>query len=394
MISVTEARNIIQNNVQPLPPVMLPLQHAAQLLLAEDVYAAVDVPSFDQSAMDGYACSFDDIAPGKPLQIVGEVPAGDPKYFSNLSKKAVRIFTGAPVPPLADTVIMQEKTTVQRNALYIHDDQLVKGKNVRLRGSEIRSKDLALKAGTNLSPAAIGFIAGMGVAQVLVFPKPSITVIVTGKELQQPGEQLHSGQVYESNSFTLHAALKQLHFHNIHIQMVDDDLSLLQQTLSDALLQSDMVLLTGGVSVGDYDFVLQAALLCGVEQRFHKVKQRPGKPLFFGMKHDKVVFGLPGNPSSVLTCFYEYVLPALEKMTGSKHILTAVRKRLSKPYTKAEGLTHFLKATINGDQVIPLPAQESYRLSSFATADCLICLEEDRSEYLEGDEVEVHLLPS
>jgi molybdopterin molybdotransferase len=185
-----------------------------------------------------------------------------------------------------------------------------------------------------------------------------------------------------------------LHVTEVNIFLIDDDLSNLTKKLSEVLKSSDMVLLTGGVSVGDYDFVLKAATACGVEKLFHRVKQRPGKPLYFGRKESRLVFGLPGNPSSVLTCFYEYVIPALELMTNRKNIIKVVHTALARAYKKMAGLTFFLKGFYDGNKASPLDAQESYRLSSYAKANCLIRLEEDMREYHEGDIVEIHLLPN
>ena len=250
-----------------------------------------------------------------------------------------------------------------------------------------------MEKGSFLSPAAIGFLAGIGVTEVKVFPNPSISIIVTGKELQQPGKPLDYGQVYESNSFTLTSALHHLHIDAIKIFRADDNLEILTGILEEALQQSDMVLLTGGISAGDYDFVLQSAANCGVTKLFHKIKQRPGKPLYFGKKENKLVFGLPGNPSSVLTCFYEYVLPALEILTKRKISLQTIQAPLFKPFRKTARLTHFLKGFYNGTTVSVLDAQESYRLSSFAKANCLVKINEEVMECKEGEIVEVHLLP-
>jgi molybdopterin molybdotransferase len=393
MISVSEAKQIIRNNIEPLTPVTVPIQQASGLVLAEDIYASLDIPAFNQSSMDGFAFCYNDYKEDKRLEIAGEVQAGVNKSFQDLTDKAVRIFTGAPVPAGTDTVVMQEKVTVDNKSLLIQDKQLIKGSNVRPAGAEIKSGDLALPAETFLSPAAIGFLAGIGIAAVSVFPKPTVTIIVTGKELQQPGTPLQPGQVYESNSITLKAALHQLHIFDIEILFADDEINILRKALETALQKTDIVLLTGGVSVGDYDFVLQAAELCGVEKLFHKVKQRPGKPLYFGKKQTKIIFGLPGNPSSVLTCFYEYVIPALERLTMRKNIIKKEQQMLGKSYNKQTSLTHFLKAKKEGNIVYPLGAQESFRLSSFANANCLICLPEDKDEFIEGDLVEVHILP-
>ena len=191
----------------------------------------------------------------------------------------------------------------------------------------------------------------------------------------------------------LKSALQQLGIHNIYVFKTDDTLVILTDKLKSALHQSDAVLLTGGASVRDYDFVLQAAANCGVEAIFHKIKQRPGKPLFFGRQENKLVFGLPGNPASVITCFYEYVAPALAQMSNKIFSLQKLNVPIRKSFKKAAGLTHFLKGYYNGETVAALDAQESYRLSSFANANCLIKIEEDITLIKENETVEIHLLP-
>lgn len=398
MIPVAEAKKIISENVVLLKSVTLPIEQAAGTILANDVYAVVDIPAFPQSSMDGYAFLFDDWTANRKIVVEGEMAAGDGEVVTLEPGKAIRIFTGAAVPPGADTVVMQEKIKISSSAnagkeLIIEDESIQHGANVRLQGAEIRKGELGLKKGDYLSPAAIGFLAGIGINEVEVYPKPSISIIVTGKELQQPGKPLQYGQVYESNSFALKAALEQLQLTNIKISWADDDLEILKTILADALKQSDMVLLTGGISVGDYDFVLQAVTECGVQKLFHKVKQRPGKPLYFGIKENKPVFGLPGNPSSVLTCFYQYVIPALEKLSSKGNILKVIKVPLAKAFQKTTNLTHFLKGFYNGNTVLPLDAQESYRLSSFAKANCLVQINEEITSHKEGDLVEIHLLP-
>ena len=393
MISVNEAKRIIDENVSSLPPIKMPLQKAAGLVLAEDVYATMDIPAFPQSSMDGYAFSFEEWKKNKRLKISGEVAAGSNEKFTLDAGNAVRIFTGAAVPPGADTVIMQEKTKIDSGELIIEDEMIQLGTSVRPKGSEIKAGALAIEKHTFLSPAAIGFLAGIGIKEVKVFSNPSITIIITGNELQEPGKPLEHGQVYESNSFALKAVLEQLQIDNIQIFYASDKPDATTSALRKALEQGDLVLLTGGVSVGDYDFVLQAATDCGVQKQFHKVKQRPGKPLYFGNKENKLVFGLPGNPSSVLTCFYQYVIPALEKLTKRKIGLQKISIPLARAFKKAAGLTHFLKGFFDGKTATPLDAQESYRLSSFAKANCLIEIDEERTSLNEGDPVDVYLLP-
>ena len=403
MITVAEAKKIIEENTVALQPVKLSLQDAAGKILAEDVYATIDIPAFPQSSMDGYAFLFSEWKQNKKLILEGEIAAGSNEKISLAPQKAIRIFTGAPVPSGADTVVMQEKVTINLSAgtssagseevLIIEDELIQQGTNVRPKGSEMKAGELALETGSLLSPAAIGFLAGIGVTEVNVFPNPSISIIITGKELQHAGKALEYGQVYESNSFTLTSALHHLHIDTIKIFRADDDLEILTGILEEALQQSDMVLLTGGISAGDYDFVLQSATNCGVTKLFHKIKQRPGKPLYFGKKENKLVFGLPGNPSSVLTCFYEYVLTALEILTKRRISLQKIHAPLFKPFRKTVALTNFLKGFYNGTTVSVLDAQESYRLSSFAKANCLVKINEEVMECKEGEIVEVHLLP-
>lgn len=392
MISVNEAKDIINNKVVVLPSIKLSIEKTVGFVLAEDVFSTIDYPPFHQSSVDGYAFAFDDVQ--EKLFINGEVPAGNKESLSLLPKHAMRIFTGAAIPSNADTVVMQEKTIIEDDKLIIKDEQLKQGINFRPAGSDIKAGEPALLKNSVLFPAAIGFLAAIGITDVVVYKNPSVNIITTGNELQQPGNPLQFGQVYEANSYMLKAALQQLGINDVNIFFVDDNLQRLTAKLNEALQSADIVLLTGGVSVGDYDFVLQAAVDCNIEKLFHKVKQRPGKPLYFGKKENKIVFGLPGNPSSVLSCFYEYVIPALEIMVNRKYIIKTLHLPLAKDYKKIAGLTFFLKGIYNNDKAIPLDAQASYQLSSFAKANCLIRLEEEITEYNEGDIVEVHVLPN
>lgn len=394
MISVSEAHQIIQANIPVLAPTQLSLHDAAGFVLAEDCFATADIPAFPQSAMDGYAFAFDGWQ-NKPLQIQDVIPAGHAEKIQLKPGYAARIFTGAAVPDGADTVVMQEKIRTENSTLIIEDDALEINANVRPEGSEIRKGALALPSGTVLTPGAIGFLAGMGISKVAVYTPPRVCIIVTGNELQQPGNPLQFGQVYESNSYSLTAALQLANIKPVSVAHAADDMDALQHALEQALAQCDVLLITGGVSVGDYDFVSKTLEQCGVEKLFHRIRQKPGKPLLFGRKGDQLIFGLPGNPSSVLTCFYEYTWPALEKIMrrpASKIITTTTI--LAKDYTKKPGLTHFLKGHFTGTNVMPLDAQESYRMSSFAIANCFIVLNEADEQLKKGDTVTIHILPN
>jgi molybdopterin molybdotransferase len=395
MISVEAARQVIFTQVKPLAPRKVSLRDAAGLCLLEDILAQYDIPAFRQSSMDGYAFAFSDWKPGRELLVgSGESAAGNEGLLNLHPGEALRIFTGAPLPAGADTVVMQEKVTRNGRKLLIEDIQLAAGANVRLQGAEIRQGELALPAGHLLNPPAQGFLAGIGVAEVKVLPRPAVHLIVTGRELQQPGYPLGPGQVYESNSVALSSALEKEGIRHIQVSRADDDLGVLTEILGHALESADLVLLSGGISVGDYDFVPEAAQRCGVQTLFHRVRQRPGRPLFMGMHGRTPVFGLPGNPASVLTCFYEYVVPALGLLQGKTHGLEILQAPLQSRFRKAAGLTHFLKAHYDGKGVRALDAQESFRLRSFARANCLIQVGEDVTECTEGSLQEIHLLPS
>ena len=392
MITVTQAKQIIDEQILPLPVKVMPLAMAAGYTLASDIFAKQDIPAFEQSSMDGYAIRLEDA--GQPLIIHGEMQAGTTVHSTLLPGHASRIFTGAPLPLGADTVVMQEKVTASDGQLTINDVNLLMGSNVRNKGAEALEGGLAIAKGSKLTPAALGFLAGIGETEVAVYRAPTVAIIVTGKELQQPGQELAFGQVYESNSFCLTAALEQVQVNQINFYSADDVLEELTAVLREALDNNDMVLLSGGVSVGDYDFVLRAAQNCGITQLFHKVKQKPGKPLYFGKKGGKIIFGLPGNPSSVLSCFYQYVLPAIGKMEGRPFGgLRTVTASLTHEFTKTVGLTHFLKAHFDDGKVTPLSAQESFRMSSFAQANCMIELDEERTYYTAGTSVKVYLIP-
>lgn len=393
MISVSEAIRIITDTVATLDPVKMRLEEAGGYVLAEDVYSMYDIPAFPQSSMDGYALLFEDAQKNTSLKIVGESSAGSPSNDDNMPGNAVRIFTGAALPANTDTVVMQEKVILQNDAISINDEGMLLGQHVRKKGSEIKQGELALPKGTLLSPAAIGLLAAIGVRSISVYPFPSISIIITGNELQEPGNVLLPGEVYESNSFTLKTALRKIGILSVTINYADDNLSELTEVLRECLSKTDLVLLTGGVSVGDYDFVVEATIACGVEQVFHKIRQRPGKPLYFGKLNTKYVFGLPGNPSSVLTCFYQYVLLAIGKMCQQELALKKMQVPLVKKISKPASLTCFLKGFYDGESVVSLDAQESYRLHSFARANCLIRIEEGIAQSESNELVEINLLP-
>lgn len=391
MITVDRALELIQENVHSLSPIDIPLIASNGLVLAEDIYALADFPAFLQSNMDGYAFAFQEGL--NEYQLVGEVAAGDTTSKSLTKGTACRIFTGAALPEGADTVLVQEKANLNGGVVLIKDTALKMGMHTRPIGSEIKKGDLALPKGTLLKPNIIGFLAGIGVASVLVYPNPSVGIIITGNELQKLGGHLQKGQVYESNSYTLITALQQMGIHNVDVVYVKDDIELLTSALQTMLDKKELILMTGGVSVGDYDFTVKAFENCQIQSIFHKIQQKPGKPLLFGKKDHSIVFGLPGNPASVLTCFYEYVLTAIRFQTNRDITLKALTAPMSNAFKKPAGLQHFMKAIYDGISVNIPSGQESYKLSSFATANCLAVIPEFITQLHEGDRITIHLLP-
>ena len=281
MLSVTEAKQIIDEHTKAFSPVKMLLEDAAGLILTEDIFSPMDIPAFHQASIDGYAFLFKGWKDNKRLKIQGVVQAGLNNDALASPQNAMRIFTGAVVPPGADTIVMQEKAIVSDDLLIIEDESLTEGSYVRLKGSEIKTGDLALAKDSVLTPAAIGFLIGIGITAVNVYPKPVISIIVTGNELQKPGKPLQQGQVYESNSYSLKAVLKQFHLDDqVTIFTASDNLEILTEVLKQTLKQSDVVFLAGGVSAGDFDFVPKAIENNGITKIFHKIKQKPGKPFF------------------------------------------------------------------------------------------------------------------
>ena len=390
MISVSEARKLIDENCKGGRSEVMRLIDALDRALSDDVVSPMDTPPFHQSAVDGYAFSFKDWDGKSKLEVAGEVQAGNVFTAEIKPRQAIRIFTGAPVPAGLDTVVMQEKIEVQGDQMTIKDPLLVAGANVRLQGSQTKIGDVVLKKSHRLTPASISFLASLGITEVPVFAHPHIRIIVTGKELVAPGGIINEGQIFESNSFALKTALKAMGISPVSAEIVEDDEVLIMEAITRAL-DSDIVILTGGASVGLYDLVPSSLAKCGVKEIFHKVKQKPGKPFFFGTYGDVLVFALPGNPAAVLSCFYEYITPAIGKFT-SRQYHKRLKMILAHDFQRKPGLTQFMKGKTKANTVFILDHQESYLMNSFAHADALVELEEDREVILKGDLVNVLMI--
>lgn len=390
-VTVDRAKKLLDDHIMMMHPSRVPISVAHGFKLAEDIVAPRNVPNFLQSSMDGYAILFDKQV--KAYKIIGQIQAGQQSDISIHPGEAIRIFTGAALPLGADTVVVQEKVSIQHDLVVIEDESFKKGDHVRAIGSEIPKGAIALENGMILNAASIGVLASLGYQYVNVIPPPSVLIIVTGDEIKIPGEEVQAGQVYDASSFTLTSILKKIGCNTINVKYVKDNLDELTAELKQGIESSDVVMVTGGVSVGDYDFTKKAFDKCDIQSIFHKIKQKPGKPILFGTFNGKPVFGLPGNPASVLTCFYQYVYPSLGKMMGKDFYLPSVLLKLSHDYEKSRGLTHFLKAFAEKNEVKILTGQESYKISSFAMANAFVVLGEEVSEIKKGQQIEVQFIP-
>ena len=370
-VAVSKAKELLKGLAFSPKTQLVSLANSVGKFLASPVLAPMNVPSFDNSGMDGYAFAWEDLGESRKLAQV--VQAGSNPDFTLEKGTAVRIFTGAPVPDGADTVVQQEWVTVVGDTVFFELEKLVKGMHVRKAGSQCQEGEIILNSGTQVTPGTIGLLASLGIEQVEVFRSPNVSIILTGDEIIEIGQALQPGQIYNANGPALIAYLSQMGITEVKVLKVKDEKTEVTRVIGEALEASDVVLLTGGISVGDYDFVKESLAENGVEQLFYKVKQKPGKPIFAGVKGEKMVFALPGNPASVLTCFIQYVKPFLLRLLGNPDAWTAPAYfPIASDFTKKAPLTFFLKAKLENNQVIILPAQESFNLLSFGIADGVV----------------------
>jgi len=389
MISVEEAITKVKSHLYSAQPILISVRDGLDFVLAEDIFSKIDMPPFPQSAMDGYAVN---LYEGSAYTLKGEVKAGDSQSFDLKKGEGIRIFTGAAVPETANAVIMQEKTKVEGAVLSI--EEIPKNQqNIRPQGEQIRKGELVISKGTVLSPSALSFLVSLGVSNIKVYSKPQIAIVVTGSELVEVGQPLTHGKIYESNSILLANTLKKEGFSNYEIYRVADDFESTKSLLDELTLKNDFVLVSGGISVGDYDFVGKSLKEINTQEIFYKIKQKPGKPLFFGKRKECYVFALPGNPASALTCFYMYALPMLRYFSGNETpFLSRVTKKISHNYTVKGIRAQFLKAVVSGHDVSILSQQSSAMIAGFMEANAYVFVPEFSTEIKEGERCEVILL--
>lgn len=391
MISISDAISIVKENGKPLlKKTTKPVDKAGGYVLIEDILSPINMPPFRQSAMDGYALNLHE---NLSYTLIGEIKAGDGHQPILKQGEAVRIFTGAPVPDSANSIMMQEKVAPNGNTITI-DNQIPLEHNIRPLGEQVKAGDIALKKGTKLSPAAIGYLISLGITKVAVFKKPNIAIVTTGNELIEAGQDLSYGKIYESNSKMLLSTLYSLKFYDVTLHKVEDDYAKTVEKLNTVINENDLVLITGGISVGDYDFVGKALEELTVEKLFYKVKQKPGKPLFYGKKSDTQIFALPGNPAAALSCFYVYVYIALQAMMNREILeLPRVQAKSISNFDKKGDRPQFLKAIYNEGLVEILEGQNSSMLQTFALSNALVYTHETVSKIEKGNPLEVIILP-
>lgn len=390
MITVEEARRIVMDHVVRLPLDMVPLEASAGRYCATPVVAPVDHPLFDMSAVDGYAFAFDEGVTDR--KVAGRIPAGHVLDRPLERGECVRIFTGAMLPPGADTVVMQEHAVRTSDRMAHTDQRLRKGSNVRWKGEQAQAGDRLLDAGDALSPAAIGLLASFGVRSVDVSAIPRVGVVITGGEFTS-GAVPEAGRIFSSNDRMLAAALGQGGV-PCTLRQVPDDADALMEHLREMAVAHDVVLSTGGASVGEHDLLQAVLQRMGATIHFHGVAQKPGKPMLFATFHGRPFFGLPGNPRAVMVLCWEYVLPFLRAMQGA-----------TRPGPRAERLplTHavrvkgeraeFRAAQVHDGRVILSADEGSHMLRSLVDADALVLLPADRHAWDAGEPVDVHFLP-
>ncbi len=384
MISVSEAIQHIENYCIPSIIIEKPVQKALNYVLAEDVVSPINMPPFKQSSMDGYAFIH---SKKESYKLVGEIQAGNSKDTTLEEGEAVRIFTGARVPNDADTVVMQEHVKIENDYLLI-EKMPKKSTNVRPLGEQIKVGEIALEKGTELNEAAIGFLVGLGILKVKIYKQPKVSILITGNELKEVGEELKAGEVYDSNSITLKLALQQIGIKKVRITKIKDTFKATKKAIKKQLEKSDVVLISGGISVGDYDFVKKSLEENQAKEVFYKVNQKPGKPLWFGHKEDTVVFALPGNPASSLSCFYVYVLPFLKAKLGHVNYHLPRLKAIAKEdIINIHGKTLFLKGKVDNGIAKPLKGQASSMLKSFAISNSLLLIPENKETIKKGEEI-------
>jgi molybdopterin molybdotransferase len=400
MISVEKALKTILFNFRPLGLEKINILEARKRVIGEDVFAPHNIPSADNSAMDGYAVRHTDTkgaTQAKPLQfkIIEDIPAGKIALKKIKKGEAARIMTGAVIPEGADSVIRQEDTKKDGKTVIIYTSAK-KGQNIRFAGEDVRKGELVVKKGSALRPADIGMLAALGKAFITVYQKPRVAIMSTGDELVDIETNPPLGKIINSNSYSLAAQVLECGGIPIMLGISKDKKIDLQKKFQTAL-HADVIISSGGVSVGDFDFVKDVMGEIGNAMHFWQVAMRPGKPLAFGAIDSVPLFGLPGNPVSAMVSFEQFVRPSLLKMQGHKKIFRQTIKAVcAQEIQKSAGFRHFIRAVVKKekDQYIASVTgdQGSGILKSMVIANALIVMGENEIRIKKGEQVTIQLL--
>ncbi|MBL9091642.1 MAG: molybdopterin molybdotransferase MoeA [Planctomycetaceae bacterium] len=403
MLTVAEALQKVQDCVAALPPRVVPLEQALGCLTAEAIASDIDSPPYDKSMVDGYAIRFADLMDGvAELRFLEEVTAGEVPRIEVVPGTTTRIMTGAPVPAGADAVVMVERSTeLPGGAIRLEDQKSKLGQNIVRRAAVMRRGDAVLPAGKFVTPTVVGLLAEVGCADLRVVPRPRVAVLATGNELVEPHNKPGPGQIRNSNGPMLTAQVTRTGAEPVVLGIARDDRESLRTKIA-AGLETDLLVLSGGVSAGVLDLVPSVLTELGVREVFHKISMKPGKPLWFGLRESAngrmtPVFGLPGNPVSSLVCFELFVRPAIAQLAGQP--LPAepqYRAKLREPFTHRGDRPTFWPGRRDewdrgffGQAVQPLRWQGSGDLRTLVDADCLICFPAGDQAYAAGEEVDV-----
>jgi molybdopterin molybdotransferase len=395
MLTYEEALAQILGQTASLTQTQTPLAEAFGLVLAEDLVTSHDLPPFDNSSMDGFAVRAADISDaGTVLPVQGDIAAGALSIPRLTPRMALRIMTGAPLPDGADTVVPVEDTEARAGGTaFLEQAEL--GQHIRRRGEEVGVGTIVVPKGSRLRPAEIGMAATVGQAQVLAYPKPRVAIVSTGDELVEPGTELQHGQIYNSNAYALAAQVEEaggIVTHRLHARDTPDAL----RAAFDACAGADVLITSGGVSVGDFDYVKAVFAERGTVD-FWRVAIRPGKPLAFGQWDSTLFFGLPGNPVSSMVTFELFVRPALRRLAGHADLTRPeVRARLTEEAGHTPGRRSYQRAIVtqqpSGYDARTTGAQGSGMLRSMVLANALLVLPSDTAVFPVGCEVSVLLL--
>jgi molybdopterin molybdotransferase len=384
MISEEEARENILKTVRALPSRRLPLSDALGCFAADDYFARLPLPMFDNSAMDGYAVVASSSTKGARLRVTGEQPAGADRRLRISSGEAIRIFTGAPVPQTADAIIMQEDVTRERDEILLNTD-VKAGDFIRRRGCDLAEGQRILAKGERLGEVTIALLASQGITEVMTGGEAKAAIVSTGDELVTAGGKLEPGQIYESNSVLLGALLERCGAVVTLVQHCRDERESLIETIKRGI-KSHVLIISGGVSVGEHDLVKDAMHELGAQIDIWRVAVKPGKPFLFGKVNECAVFGLPGNPVSAFVTFLQFVRPAILKITGATDFtLPRIPAKLAVDLTNDGDRAHYLRGKLEQGKFTPVGRQESHALFGLSQSNALLRLAASQS--LKADEI-------